>query len=53
MIRKSLTCFLILLLLNSPLFAQTKAEKKAAQEAAHCTDQSHDQGLWHRRGCVD
>ena len=49
MIRKSLTCFLILLLLNSPLFAQTKAEKKAA----HCTDQSHDQGLWHRRGCVD
>ncbi len=34
MVRKSLTCFLILSLINVPLFAQTKAEKKAAQEAA-------------------
>jgi hypothetical protein len=34
MVRKFLTCFLILSLVNLPLFAQTKAEKKAAQEAA-------------------
>ena len=34
MFRNCLTCFLILSLLNSPLFPQTKAEKKAAQEAA-------------------
>lgn len=34
MIRKYLTYFLILSLLNFPLLAQTKAEKKAAQEAA-------------------
>ena len=34
MVRKYLTYFLLLSLLNSPLFAQTKAEKKAAQEAA-------------------
>jgi hypothetical protein len=34
MVRKYLTCFLILALLHSPLFAQTKDEKKAAQEAA-------------------
>lgn len=33
MVRKYLTCFLILALLHSPLFAQTKADKKAAQEA--------------------
>ncbi len=33
MFRKSLTCFLILSLLNLPLFAQSKAKKKAAQEA--------------------
>jgi hypothetical protein len=34
MIRKFLTCFLILSLIYFPLLAQTKAEKKAAQEAA-------------------
>ncbi len=34
MVRKCLTCFLTLSLLTFPLFAQTKAEKKAAQEAA-------------------
>lgn len=34
MVRKYLTCFLMLGLLNLQLFAQTKAEKKAAQEAA-------------------
>ncbi|MBS1809222.1 MAG: hypothetical protein JST84_13750 [Acidobacteria bacterium] len=33
MVRKYLTCFLILLLLNFQLFAQTKAEKKAAAHA--------------------
>ncbi len=49
-VRKSLTCFLILLLLNLPLFAQTKAEKKAAQEAARiaqikATIQSYGTGV--------
>lgn len=33
-IKKYLTCFLILALLQAPLLAQTKAEKKASQEAA-------------------
>ena len=34
MFRKCLTCFLIMLLLNLQLFAQTKVDKKAAKEAA-------------------
>ncbi len=50
MVRKYLTCFLILLLLNPPLFAQTRAEKKAAQEAARvaqikATIQSYGTGV--------
>ena len=34
MVRKYLTCFLIIGLLNGQLFAQTHVDKKAAQEAA-------------------